>query len=201
MFKLGKPVLGTVIILNGPSTVGKSSIQRNFQQTMMPRLWVKLGIDSLFDGPMPDISPENMNFWASKNPIRWVETTADQEKNSVITLYTGPEGERVAYGMHSAIASYALSGCDCIVDYIAYKKEWLDDLRSKLQDIPVIWVKIDAPLSTLEERETARGTSPRGHVRSHHGIVHWDLKYDLEFNSAIESASDIAKKLKSVVTK
>ena len=68
---------GTVIILNGPSVAGKSSIQKEFQNLMMQedKLWLKLGIDSLFDHPMPDITLENIEYWQSKNPIRWVETS------------------------------------------------------------------------------------------------------------------------------
>lgn len=187
---------GTVIILNGPSVSGKSSIQKEFQYAMMPNLWVKLGIDNLFDKPMPDITLENMAFWQTSNPIRWVETTKDAQQNSIITLFTGPQGEKVAYAMNSAIAAYAHEGCNVIVDYIAYKKEWLDDLRKKLNNINTYWVKINIPLSVLEEREIARGTSPKGHARSHYNIVHWDIAYDLEVNSATQSATAIAKNIK-----
>lgn len=187
---------GTVIILNGPSASGKSSIQKELQNLMMPNLWIKLGIDSLFDAPMPDITPENMHIWQSQNPIRWVETTTDQSGESVITLHTGEQGESVAYGMNSAIAGYAHAGCSVIVDYIAYKKEWLDDLKAKLKDVPVYWVKVAIPLQVLEERETARGTSPKGHARSHYDFVYWDIPYDLEVHSDIESAHEIAKKIK-----
>lgn len=77
---------GIVIILNGPSGSGKSSIQKEFQYLMMPNLWIKTGIDTLFDAPMPTITPENMAFWQSPNPIRWVETTKDKNHNNVITL-------------------------------------------------------------------------------------------------------------------
>lgn len=188
---------GTVIILNGPSVAGKSSIQKSFQSLMMPHLWIKVGIDSLFDAPMPDITPENMDFWQKPNPIRWVETTQDAQGNSVITLYTGQQGEKVAYGMNSAIADYAKAGCNVIVDYIAYKKEWLDDLRNKLKDVHVCWVKVNIPLSILEEREAARGTSPKGHARSHYDFVYWDIPYDLEVNSSTESADQIAQKIKA----
>lgn len=41
-FKRSK-TYGTVIILNGPSASGKSSIQKEFQYIMMPNLWIKLG--------------------------------------------------------------------------------------------------------------------------------------------------------------
>ncbi|MBA3954226.1 hypothetical protein H0X48_02825 [Candidatus Dependentiae bacterium] len=188
---------GTVIILNGPSAAGKTSIQKEFQYLMMPNLWVKLGIDSLFDGPMPTITIENLTFWQKENPIRWVETSKDKDDNTVISLHIGEQGEKAAQGMNSAIAAYAKTGCNVIVDYIAYKKEWLDDLRSKLSGIKTHWVKIEIPLATLEEREVARGTSPKGHARSHYDTVHWDILYDFAISSDKESAVDCAKKIKS----
>lgn len=188
---------GTVIILNGPSASGKSSIQREFQYLLMPNLWIKLGIDNLFDKPMPDITMENLAFWQSPNSIRWVETTKDNDDNSVITLFTGKDGEKVAYGMNSAIAGYAKAGCNVIVDYIAYKKEWVEDLQAKLQDIKTIWVKVDIPLDVLEAREMARGTSPKGHARSHYDSVHWNINYDLLVDSHKDNALEIAKKIKA----
>lgn len=192
-------ITGTVIILNGPSAAGKSSIQKEFQALMMPNLWIKLGIDNLFDKPMPDITLENLAYWQTKNPIRWVETTKDAEQRSIITLFTGEQGDKVAYGMNSAIAAYAQAGCNIIVDYITYKKEWLDDLRAKLENTKVYWVKVNIPLSVLEEREAARATSPTGHARSHYDFVHWDIRYDFEVNSDLDSALTIAQKLKDFI--
>ena len=101
---------GIVIILNGPSASGKTSIQKEFQYLMMPNLWVKTGIDLLFDGSMPVITAENMNFWLTPNPIRWVQTSQDEQENQVITLFLGDQGEKVAYAMNSAIADYARNG-------------------------------------------------------------------------------------------
>lgn len=188
---------GTVIILNGPSGAGKSSIQREFQTLMMPNLWIKLGIDNLFDKPMPDITLENLQYWQKTNLIRWVETTSDSSQNPVITLYVGEQGERVAHGMHGAIAAYAKSGCNVIVDYIAYQKAWVDNLRDELKDIKTYWVKVNIPLSILEQREAARGTSPKGHARSHYDTVYWDIKYDFEVDSSIDSAAVIAAQIKN----
>lgn len=187
---------GTIIILNGPSAAGKSSIQTEFQYLMMPSLWIKLGIDNLFDKPMPDITPENLQFWQAANPIRWVTATQDTNKNPIITLYTGEQGDKVAYGMNGAIAAYAQAGCNIIVDYIAYKKEWLDDLRGKLKNTKTYWVKVNIPLHVIEKREVARGTSPKGHARSHYDYVHWDITYDFEVDTEKDSATTIAKKIK-----
>jgi chloramphenicol 3-O phosphotransferase len=187
---------GKVIILNGPSCAGKSSIQQAFQTLMMPNLWIKLGIDNLFDKPMPDITPENMSFWQSKNPIRWIETTQDAQNNPIITLYTGEQGERVIYGMHSAIAAYVQNGNNVIVDYIGYKQEWLKDLYHKLKDCDSYWVKVTIPLAVLEAREMARGTSPRGHARSHYDHVYGDIVYDFEVDTSTESDEQIARRIK-----
>ena len=191
-----KQNFGTVIILNGPSASGKSSIQKEFQTLMMPNLWIKLGIDSLFDKPMPDITLENLAYWQAENPIRWVTTTKDSDENSIMTLFTGDQGDKVAYGMNSAIAAYAQNGCNIIVDYIAYKKEWIDDLQNKLKNTKTVWVKVEIPLSTLEEREVGRGTSPKGHARSHYNTVYWNISYDMEVNSGKDSALTIAEQIK-----
>ena len=164
--------------------------KKSFNILMMPNLWIKTGIDSLFDAPMPTITPENMNFWQSPNPIRWVETSQDEQGNNVITLFVGEQGEKVAYAMNSAIAEYAKNGCNVIVDYIAYKQEWFDDLQKKLKGIKTYYVAVEIPLETLEQREAARGTSPKGHARSHYFTVYGNKKYDLTVNSATHSAKE-----------
>ncbi len=191
---------GSVIILNGPSVAGKSSIQRAFQKIKMPNLWVKVGIDNLFDLPMPDINLENLSFWQSENAIRWVTTTKDSDGNNVVTLHVGEQGEKVAYAMNSAIKSYAENGCNVIVDYIAYKKEWLDDLKQKLAPYQAYYVAVDISLEEIERRELARQTSPVGHARSHYGQVYWDQIYDLRVDSEKNSAEEIALKIDGFIS-
>jgi chloramphenicol 3-O phosphotransferase len=187
---------GTVIVLNGPSGSGKSSIQKAFQKLMMPNLWVKVGIDNLFDSPMPDINLENLSFWQSPNPIRWVEESQDADGNKIITLLVGQQGKKVAYAMNSAIAAYAQNGCNVIVDYIAYDQDWLRDLEEKLAGFKTYYVAVEIPLETLEQREEARGTSPKGHARSHYATVYGDKKYDLVVSTANQTAQEIAQRLK-----
>lgn len=161
----------------------------------MPNLWVKTGIDALFDLPMPDITAENMEVWQSPNPIRWVESHQDGQGNPVITLKLGEQGHRVAYAMNKAIAAYARSGCNVIVDYIAYGEDWMADLERQLTGIPTLWVAVRISLETLETREAQRGTSPVGHARSHYDTVYGKRKYDLEVSSEELSALEIARKL------
>lgn len=193
MIKTVKP--GSIIVLNGPSVAGKSSIQKAFQKINMPELWVKVGIDNLFDFPMPEITAENISYWQTQNKIRWVSSSIDGDGKNIVSLHVGEQGERVAFAMNSAIAAYAENGCNVIVDYIAYKKSWFDDLERKLSPYRVFYVAVDISLSELEKREAARKTSPVGHARSHYGQVYWDKSYDLRVNSENQSAEEIAKKI------
>lgn len=190
---------GIVIVLNGPSASGKSSLQKAFQKIMAPDLWIKIGIDNLFDKPMPDIEMSELARWQNPNEIRWVTTTQDKDNHNVVTLYTGVQGEKVAYGMNSAIAGYALAGCNVIVDYIAYKPEWLEDLQQKLAGIKTYYVAIKIPLATLEQREKERATSPIGHARSHYDTVYSTLKYDLELQVEQKSSEELAKEIKKLI--
>lgn len=190
---------GTVIVLNGPSGSGKSSIQKEFQKLMMPNLWLKVGIDGFFDAVMPEITAENLSYWQSKNDIRWVEHSTDQEKKKIITLFVGPEGDKVAYAMNSAIAAYAQNGCNVIVDYIAYDQNWFADLQKKLKDFNTYYVAVTIPIETLEQREIARATSPAGHARSHYYSVYGEFKYDLTVNTQDHKAKEIAQQLKVMI--
>jgi len=148
---------------------------------------------------MPDITPENMDFWQSKNAIRWIETSKDKMGNNVVTLFVGPQGQRVAYAMNSAIAAYAKNGCNVIVDYIAYKKEWFADLEEKLKPFKTYYVAVKIPLEVLEQREKARATSPVGHGRSHYFTVYGDKTYDLKVDSSKQSAQEIAKQIEQLI--
>ena len=173
---------GTVIILNGPSVAGKSSIQKAFQDHMLEKeAWIKVGIDN--------------HLWQSPNNLRWIENTIDKDGNPVMKLLVGPDGDKIAHGMNSAIAAYAQAGSNVIVDYIAYKEEWADDLENKLSGINHYWVKVDISLATLEAREKARATSPVGHSRSHYDTVHNGITYDFVVNSEKNTAAQIAQEI------
>ena len=181
---------GTVIILNGPSSVGKSSIVKAFQAKQTTP-WLETGIDHLYVGVIPPM-------WLDDKPehhtIMTIETSEDKD-GKMVTAVFGPEGRKVIKGMHRAIAAYAHVGNNLLVDYIKYEPEWLLDLQEALKGLNVIWVGVTAPLEVITEREKKRGTSPAGHARSHYQSVHQNMPYDLMIDTSLLTPEQAADKI------
>ena len=183
--------VGTVIILNGTSAVGKSSIMRAFQ-AKHSRPWLGIGIDNFFVGVLPP------KFYLEDKPehhavMQGIAT--EDEQGKLFTLHIGSEGQKVIKGMHRAIAAYAKTGNNVIVDYIMYDPAWHDDLMTVLSSIPVLKVGVTASLPVVQQREKSRGTSPEGHARSIYDTVHQGWNYDLTINSDELTPDQIADKI------
>jgi chloramphenicol 3-O phosphotransferase len=191
---------GTIIILNGPSASGKTSIQKEFQKIMY-QPYLAIGIDNFFVNPIPQHymggQPTEQNL--PKEQVITGQFAKNAEGLPVFNLEFGPEGRKVIAGMHHAIAAYAQQGNNIIVDYILYDPAWLKELVNTLKDYKVYFVGIDIPLSTLEEREQARATSPVGHARSHYDSVHKPGIYDLRIDSSKTTPQEAAQQLKKFI--
>jgi chloramphenicol 3-O phosphotransferase len=191
-----------VIVINGPSASGKSSIQKKIQENF-DEPYLALGIDSLFDNPLPDyyglkgVHPKGS--FAEKD-IRYIEVEKIDGQNS-IKLYIGPIGRKVISGMHYSIAAYAKQGNNVVVDYISYEKDWPRELEKALSGVQVYYIGIKYPLEIIEARESKRATSPVGHARSHFTSVHEGFKYDLIIDDHELSAEKISLLIKEIVVK
>lgn len=182
---------GTVIILNGPSAVGKSSIVKAFQ-IKRTEPWLGIGIDNFFVGVLPP------KFYLEDKPEHHVVmhgVPSEDEQGKLFTLHIGPEGQKVIKGMHGAIAAYARAGNNVIVDYIMYDPAWHDDLMKELEGVPVITIGVTASLAVIEGREKSRATSPQGHARSIYATVHQGWNYDLTINTDDISPEQIADQI------
>jgi len=185
---------GTVIILNGPSCVGKSSIIKAFQ-AKQNNLWLSIGIDNFFVGVLPP------KFYLEDTPEHRLVmhgVASEDKEGKLFTLNVGPKGQKVIKGMHRAIAAYANTGNNVIVDYIKYDDAWLADIKKSLGDLKVIWVGVTAPLESIKNREKTRGTSPEGHARSCYHTVNKDIDLMINTESITpdQAADQIIKFLK-----
>lgn len=196
---------GLIIILNGPSSVGKTSIQKALQKNSQMH-FLRVGIDTFFDNLIeePDLSHFQITkkleqFTPSGELIRSVEFLEDENHFPIVPLTIGPAGDRIIYGMHRALAAYAEVGNHLIVDYILYKPEWADNLKEVLKNSPTLFIKVHAPLDVIETREKERNTSPQGHARSHYDTVHLGLEYDLEIDTSLMSPDESAHLIQKMI--
>ena len=182
---------GTVIILNGTSSVGKSSIMRAFQAKKVEP-WLGIGIDNFFVGVLPP------KFYMEDKPAHHTVMrgiASEDEQGKLFTLHIGAAGQKVIKGMHGAIAAYAKAGNNVIVDYIMYDPAWHADLMNALSDFNVVTVGVTAALPVIEERERVRATSPQGHARSVYATVHQGWNYDLMIDTDTMTPEEIADQI------
>jgi len=172
-------VAGRVVIINGPSSVGKSTIAGGIQDAMTEP-WLKVGIDDFLR-----FMPERLvNLGPSADPgFRWFPAAATGEEATRIV--SGEYGHLVMRGMQRAIGGLADAGLDVIVDDVLLEAPWLDGYLEELAAVDVVFVGVTAPLDVIEERELARGDRFPRQARGHYDVVHHDDIYDVKVDTSI----------------
>lgn len=195
---------GRVIVLNGASSAGKSTIARELQR-LLPKPHLFAGIDSF----TPMLRPEghmamdwskrtNENSGGAQAPLRWV---FPEEPAQHVKIEFGEAGHRLVRGMHGALAALALAGNDVIFEHVLLYPEWRDDLVEALDGIEAYLVAIQCHVDVIEERERTRGDRIVGQARGHYETVHAGVKYDVEVDASTgtprAAAQRIAERLAS----
>jgi chloramphenicol 3-O phosphotransferase len=187
---------GNVIILNGASSSGKTTVGQQLQR-QLPGPYLFGGIDSFI--PMLRSDGHIGIFWRQRTnensggdeaPVRWV--FPEREGEPVRIEFNEP-GHRLIRGMHRSIAALALAGNDLIFEHVLLYPEWADDLREALAGIRVTYVGVRCPADVLDEREQARADAVTGQARGHCNVVHANVTYDVEVDTSRMSASEAAQ--------
>ena len=169
----------TVILLNGTSSAGKTSIAKALQQIMeVPYLHVP--VDS-FGSMAP--GPEKLGEPGS--PL-W---------QSVFN--------RLLSGFHHSVAVLAAAGNNLIVDHVlvqgAEPENWLTECVDLLTPFTVYFIGVHCPLEELRRREQARGDRGVGLAERQLSQVHRHGVYDLEVDTSVLSAEQCALRIKELV--
>jgi len=172
---------GTVIILNGASSSGKSSILRAFQD-LMPEPFMDMGIDRF--------------IWMM--PARYLERPLWDDVLGEASR-AGETGRRLVSTMHHAIATAAGLGNDIIVDHVLVEEEWVNECAALFKGISAYLVGVYCPLEVLEQREQQRKNRTLGQARAQFEIVHkyciYDITVDTSRDPAAQCAAQIAARL------
>ena len=173
---------GTVLVLNGPSSSGKSSLARALQAR-----WPGLLLDGGLDRHLGMLPRQYLGpLWSQ------VYRYGHGADGSVTSVSVGAAGARLHRAMHRAVAALAAAGCDVVVDHVLLEPRWALDLVQALEGVPTVLVGVRLPAEVLAERERARADRTLGQALSQLPAVHAHGSYDLEVDTAVLGADEAA---------
>ena len=179
---------GRVIVLNGTSSAGKSTLTRALQ-ARLEGPWLGVGIDTVvFALPTAYL---NQPGWAEV--FRYVP--AEPGSTVPFRIETGDLGHRLVEGMHRMVASLADAGLSVIVDHVLLEPAWLPDLAARLAGHEVLFVGVRCPLEVVIAREAARKDRTIGQAAAQFERVHRAGGYDLEVDTSQVSADEAAERV------
>jgi chloramphenicol 3-O phosphotransferase len=152
------PARGRIIVLNGCSSAGKSSLAKALQALLpQPQLHVQLDM-------FRDMEPGN--YWGESTHAAWPMRLA-----------------ALCRAMHASTLQYVAHGLDVILDHAPTPDAWhylVEDFRDQR-----VWlVGVHCPVDELERREQARGDRPVGLAAQQFTWIHRDLNYDVEVDTS-----------------
>ena len=169
---------GTIIILNGASSSGKTS--------------VLLALQKILDEPYLDAGIDKF-IWML--PKRYLDRPLWDDVLG-LAVQAGSVGHTLVSGMHRAIEALSKAGNNVVADHVLVEPHWLQDCANLFYDLPAYFIGIHCPLDILEQREKARKSRTLGQAKAQFGIVHTGCIYDLEVDTSLLSPEECAMLIK-----
>ena len=153
---------GNIIVLNGVSSSGKSTLARHCQD-LLEQPFLHISSDQLVDGGALPRRRE------PTGPFAW----------------TGHLRPLFFDGFHRCIPALASAGNNLLVDHIIEYRSWRLQLESLLDDFDVFLVAVRCDSKELDRRERLRGDRRPGEGRAHleDNQIHQLGSYDYEIDT------------------
>ncbi len=172
---------GTLIMLNGASSSGKTTLLEALQETL-EEPFLNAGLDT-FLFMLPD---------------RWLERP---RWDDVLGLadHAGAQGHTLVSGMHQAILALLLAGNNVLADHVLVEPRWLRECARLFAGQRAYLVGVRCPLDVLEQRERSRKNRTLGQARQQFEAVHAQAVYDLEVRTDRDSPQECARQVQSML--
>jgi chloramphenicol 3-O phosphotransferase len=173
-----------VVILNGVSSSGKSSIARALQR-LAPIDFAYLAIDD-FMSMLPPGRETNPEWFR-------VERSEDRD-GPLVAITNGPRGAKLLGLMRQLVRSLADSEIDVLVDDVCTANEIID-YRALLAGHQCLFIKVHVDTATVAAREINRGDRMIGLAREQAGRIHKGISYDLVVHNSNGQAENCATEI------
>jgi chloramphenicol 3-O phosphotransferase len=172
--------LPDVILLNGTSSAGKSSLTLALQARLP---FVRMGID---------------DFIYERAPIGWYDAqeglTRVPLNGAMVTAY-GAEALKLWRAYHRSVRVCVAEGLGVVVDDAILTRELLDDWLMALVGVDVFFVGVHCAPEELTLREIARRDRGAGVALASLERIHAHAIYDLEIDSTATPSSALAAQI------
>ncbi|MFE3776456.1 chloramphenicol phosphotransferase CPT [Streptomyces sp. NPDC059122] len=172
-----------VIVLNGGSSAGVSSLARALQDTL-PRPWLTFGVDTFVDALPPSLTsaPDGLTVGP----------------DGEVTV--GPAFRRLESAWCQGVAAIARTGTGVIVDEVFLggatgQARW----RAALDGLDVLWVGVHCDPEIAAARERARADRVPGMAAAQAELVHRGVRYDLTVDTGRMDAVGCAGRVAACV--
>lgn len=182
---------GDLIVLNGASSSGKSSLVRELQQ-LWPLPLFAVGIDVILQGwpgsfalDHDEIDPardlESLHIVAGLGPApSWVPMVSE-------TFIT------ISRHAHESWAAINQSGIDVAVDHCIIDPRIREQAQSLL--LGAFWVGVTCDVEELVRREAARKDRYVGFASGSSAVVHHGMNYDMEIDTTSTPPEELARQV------
>ena len=203
---------GNVVLLNGTSSAGKSTIAQALQEVMVAP-YLHTGVDH-FLSSVPKrcmvisdgVSPAATEYFllvyrgGTAGSLAAVQGgAANYPDGTLAEVRIGPGGLTLLAGMYHGIRALAAAGINVIVDDVIYDRRVLQAAVAALQDAPVLFVGLRLPRDLAERRERERGNRGLGGAAAFYDLVHAHGVYDLELDTAAANPMESALRIKEAL--
>lgn len=179
---------GHIILLNGTSSSGKSTLAKALQ-TVLPEPYLHIGIDTMvFALPKRYLYPP---LWQEVFKYTWPAEGSDAS----LVIEAAPLGHQLMSGLHHTVAALAQTGNNVIVDHVLLDPKWVQECATVLGSFPALFVGVYCPLTVVEERERDRKDRTLGQARAQFDKVHAHGIYDVTVDTSVAMAEECAAQI------
>lgn len=185
---------GRVIILNGGSSAGKTTLGKALQDLLLPEPYLLLGIDAFWLAlPPRQLSLETVE------PRYYSWDTTVENGLEYFRIIPGPILDRAMRARYRAIAQFLDEGLNVIADDVIWKREWLIDALKILAPCRVFMVGVFVSDAEGARREEIRGDRHPGWDRGSARYAHHDAIYDLTVDTTLMTPEQEAARIKQAL--
>jgi chloramphenicol 3-O phosphotransferase len=178
---------GKIIILNGTSSSGKTSITKDLFKLFPKDETCLLSYDTFIE--------DYFKLLANRFPIY---SDIDYSKPHPGNKFILPSIKILFY---HTVQTFSELGKTVIVDIVLSDKKQLLEISKILEDYYVLFVGVHCPVEELRRREIARGDRRKGTAEYQLGFVHQNAVYDLEVSSFDNSSNECSLYIKNYFDK